>query len=521
MMLFRRLLIACCILCLTLGFDLYGKTYYVEAGEVNGDGDESSPFGTIALGLADAMPGDTVMVAPGTYEEQVSPPRDGAWGAPIVLLGDPAGERPLIYRALEDDSRYVVDNHYKQIVFENLIFDGGYGDRQIVRIRGEGPDSVVLRNCEVRYSTRDGIDINGGVGVLIENCYIHHLLNGTFNDQADAHGITGGRFINLTIRNCNISHVTGDCFQADPGRSRDPYWDNVLIENTNMWTSPLEEDAVGWKAGEIPGENAIDTKVERDLNDFSTLEPPLLILRNIKAWGFTKGGYINNRAAFNLKEKVKCILENVEVFDCEIAYRLRGARGGAEVTLINSLIYRCDKAIRAEDDLKNLHVYNCTIGDSVGIILEKAPRAAGLDTASFEMKNCLMLGEIPPEVTRGYNLTAEANWFADLEGGDYHLVSDAPAARGGEPLPEVTIDFEGNLRSASSPSLGVYEAAGGDTPSCDINGDGKANILDVISLIIMAGENPSDPLVDWDRNGAYSISDAIALVIAISDGTCL
>ena len=102
-----------------------------------------------------------------------------------------------------------------------------------------------------------GSEMSGGVAnVLIENCKIHHLLAGTFKKQTDAHGITG-RWGKILIRNCDIGLISGDCIQFDPDRKSTG---RVMIENCRLWTRPLPADAVGFKKGERPGENAVDTK---------------------------------------------------------------------------------------------------------------------------------------------------------------------------------------------------------------------------------------------------------------------
>jgi len=56
--------------------------------------------------------------------------------------------------------------------------------------------------------------------------------------------------------------------------------------------------------------------------------------------------------------------------------------------------------------------------------------------------------------------------------------------------------------------------------TCDLNGDGKKSINDVIYLLIMARDNPNDPLLDWNSDGKYSIGDAIALLMDIINGDC-
>ncbi len=500
---------------------LHSATYHVAAGETFGDGSESWPFGTIGEGLEAAQPGDTVLVGPGIYEEQVNPPRDGELGAPIVLLGSPSTERPVIYKA-PDEGYYPVDIYRRHFLIENFVIDAGFGTRRPVRIR-DGADSTVIRNCEIRNSQSDGILLTRAHGVLIDGCEIHHMLAGTFTDQKDAHGISASEMLGLRILNCNIYYVTGDCFQTDPGRGDNPRWDDVVIENCHLWTGPLPEDAALWKAGEIPGENAIDTKVEKEYTRYKDLKRPLLVLRNIKAHGWTRG-YIGNRAVFNIKEKVEFILDRVEVYDCEIAYRLRGSLGGALVTITNSVVYNCEKAFRVEDHVKDVHIYHSTFGRDIGQFMEKSPSAGNYN--GMELINCLFLAEeipaLPSMALDSSNLAVGENSFVDPSSHDYHLVSGSPAVGTAVPLPGVESDIEGNPRSTAYPSLGAYEFEGPVEPvrSCDINNDSKVDISDVIKLLLLGRDNPQNPAADWNGDGEYSVADAISLLLDIIKGRC-
>lgn len=92
--------------------------------------------------------------------------------------------------------RLVVD---KPGVYENFQVDGKWAASNLVKITA---DNVTLRNCEIFNGRHNGITVYA-TNVVIESCKIHHLLNGTFKDQQDAHGITG-RPQNLVIRNCEI-----------------------------------------------------------------------------------------------------------------------------------------------------------------------------------------------------------------------------------------------------------------------------------------------------------------------------
>jgi len=239
-------------------------------------------------------------------------------------------------------------------VYENMVIDGRWVERNLVKINA---NNVTLRLCEIRNGRHNGVTVYGD-NVTIEKCRIHHLLKGTFKKQDDAHGITG-RPRKLTIRDCEISYVSGDAVQFDPGRGA---WDEVVIENCTFFTGPLAADAAGFKARQRPGENAIDTK--------SLKKHPRagLIIRNCLFYGWGNG-QITNQAALNLKENVNVTIENCVFTDNDIAFRLRGdtgERGGALVTIRHCAIYKTKVGLRIEDRISNLKVFELGFGQGVG-----------------------------------------------------------------------------------------------------------------------------------------------------------
>jgi hypothetical protein len=193
--------------------------------------------------------------------------------------------------------------------------------------------------------------------VVIENCRIHHLLNGTYADQKDAHGITG-RWGDVTVRHCDISHISGDCLQFDPDRKSTGA---VVVEHCTLWTGPLDSDTPGFKAGQRPGENAFDTKVPVDGPRCR------LTIRDCYLHGWNQPAQIDTIAALNLKENVdaevtRCVFDNNQV-----AFRLRGpgSRGGAHVTINDCAVYRTETAVRAEDKIEVLKITNLAFGPGV------------------------------------------------------------------------------------------------------------------------------------------------------------
>ncbi len=236
-------------------------------------------------------------------------------------------------------------------VYENFRVDALGKSGNIVKITA---DDVTLRNCEIFNGTGNGVGVFG-TRVVIENCRIHHLLNGTFEAQSDAHGITG-RWGDVTIRNCDISHISGDCVQFDPDRKSRG---SLTIEHCHLWAGPLEADAPGFKAGQSPGENAFDSKTMPDG------ERNKLIIRLCHMHGWSQPSQIQNRAALNLKEHVEALVSHCVFDDNENAIRARGpgGRGDARVTVEDCAIYHSEVGVRAEDLIANLKLIRTAWGD--------------------------------------------------------------------------------------------------------------------------------------------------------------
>lgn len=250
-------------------------------------------------------------------------------------------------------------------VYENYLVDSNWQGGNRVKISA---DDVTLRHCEIRNATGNGVGVFGK-NIVIENCKIHHLLNGSFKDQKDAHGVTG-RWGNVTIRNCEIYQVSGDAVQFDPDRKS---VGRVLIEDCTFWTGPLAADAGTFKKGERPGENGVDTK---------TMPPGErceLIVRNCYFHGWNQPGQIGNMAALNLKEHVHARVEHCLFRDNEIAFRVRGPgkRGGARVEIKDCAIYQGKVGVRMEDGVRDLKIVGLGFGAGVEVKYHKAGGGAG------------------------------------------------------------------------------------------------------------------------------------------------
>jgi hypothetical protein len=235
------------------------------------------------------------------------------------------------------------------------VFDGQYGADDTIRVTSAG-SNLVLRDVEVRRSTKDLIDIGAPQHVLIEGSLIHHALNAAAG-RTDAHGIVAAAVHDLVVRNTEIHTFSGDGVQIDPARST-PGWSDVTLDGDRIWLAPLPAAENGFAAGTVPGENAVDTKASANYPR-ATME-----IRNTTAFGF-RNGLIPNMAAFNLKENVDVTVDRVTVYDSEIAFRTRGGAPGAWVTAKNAVIHNVTTAFRYEDNIERLRIWNATVGANV------------------------------------------------------------------------------------------------------------------------------------------------------------
>jgi hypothetical protein len=437
--------IATVLLC-GLAYPAAATEWHVAPGG-SGRGTAASPFGRIQQAIASAQPGDVVVIAAGRYEESLRTVRDGRPDAPITLRAAAPDDRPVVVA-----SGRVFTWRHAYVVLDGLVLDGRYGTDDAVRIE-TAADGSVLRNCEVRNTSRDAIDIQAPADVAIERCNVHHALNAG-DGRTDAHGIAAGAVRRLTIRDTEIHTFSGDGVQVDPGRDA-PGWDEVTLERCRIWLAPLAAATNGFAAGVVPGENAVDTKAS------ASFRRARLTVRDVEASGF-ESGLIHNMAAFNLKEYVTVLVDRVTVFDSEIAFRLRGASGGrgADVQISNAVIYSTGTAFRYEDGLQDLRVWNVTLGNGVRRPFQQAGRPSG----PLDVRNLLVLGAaLPAEALSGMHVAADA--FAGADRGDYRLAAGSPASDAGESMPGVLLDRSGTVRPQGPRyDVGAYEFPAGSHP---------------------------------------------------------
>ena len=414
----------------------FSAEWHVAVGG-SGSGSASAPFGRVQDALNVAQPGDIITVAPGTYAGAITTVRGGTPQAPITLRARDARGSAIITAG---GRVFTVGHPY--ITVDALVFDGQFGADDVVRVGG-GATRFTLRNAEVRSTSRDAVDLGATEDVLIEGSVIHHALNAA-DGRTDAHGIVAGAARRLTIRDTEVHTFSGDAFQIDPGRAA-PGWSDVLIEGCRFWLRPLPDPVNGFAAGVVPGENAVDTKVGESLPRGS------ITIRNSEFYGF-RGGLISNMAALNIKEHVDAVIDRVTIHSSEIAFRLRAP---ANVRVQNAVVHSVSVAVRYEDNIQGIRIWNSTFGGGIA----RAFQAASSSGSSLDVRNLALLGTaMPSEASGSSNLALPASAFSNAAGHDYQLSAGSSAIDKGVTIAEVTTDRAGSRRpQGAAYDVGAYE----------------------------------------------------------------
>lgn len=172
-------------------------------------GTKDAPWATIDGALAKMAPGQTLVVAAGTYAEQVRATVSGSADAPILVQAAP-GASPVIHPA-GSDSVIEVGSGAGYVIFDGLTFEGARGDSSAdIYVSGTAHD-ITFRNCVARGSDRQGFfserttsnvvvdgctfSGNGGEGPdnLDHNLYVegsgHRIVNNVIVGAANGYGI--------------------------------------------------------------------------------------------------------------------------------------------------------------------------------------------------------------------------------------------------------------------------------------------------------------------------------------------
>jgi len=118
------------------------------------------------------------------------------------------------------------------------------------------------------------------------------------------------------------------------------------------------------------------------------------------------------------------------------------------------------------------------------------------------------------ELMEALHLMANSSWFTTEQ-------SESFAGRFSDKQIETYASAEQELKM-------LIDGLGAGTPDpplpdekiCDFSGDGAVSLHDVIAFLLLARHDPANPSLDLNRDGAYSIADALRLLFDILNGNC-
>ncbi len=157
----------------------YGTFYYVatDGNDVN-PGTSELPWRTIQKAADTMVLGDTVIVRPGTYNEQVTAVNSGSsrgcgiGESPITYLADPSGD--VIVNAAGNTCGFLVEDKI-WIIIDGFKITGS--DEDGIKINVDGPGYITVRNCHIYGNSDDGIEVVERDKVTIENCLFYGNVN--------------------------------------------------------------------------------------------------------------------------------------------------------------------------------------------------------------------------------------------------------------------------------------------------------------------------------------------------------
>ncbi len=417
--------------------DYENGLFVSKEGDDNNQGTFESPFYSILKAAQTALEGQKIYVHQGTYDEFLY--LNSSISSGISIIAYPFDD--VLLTNNNSLSAYVIRIQIPGVTINGFNVDGNWRTADIIKLDSES-DNTVLKNLEVYNTKKDCIDIDSPKNITIDRCKIYNAL-WFDNGRRDSHGIVTAGVQELTISNSEIYYVSGDALQFQYNS-----WDNILVENCKLWNGKLPEAVAGFPKGVNPGENAIDTKYR--IEDGRGR----LTVSNVEAYGW-RSDYISNAAAFNIKHNVEVLFDGITVYDSEIAFRLRGLvdRGNALVDLTNAVIFDVDYGVRYEDNITDLHVFNCTFGKDINSYFV----SAGGHGDGFLVQNCLFFSVKPSEASHSSNISDNSN-FIDSANNNYQLSSTSPAINGGIEIDSVKNDRLDKSRTADSAyDCGAYE----------------------------------------------------------------
>ncbi len=197
------------------------------SGADTNDGSEGRPWATLSHAIAELSPGDTLVVAGGTYPESVAVNVTGSTASPITIRSA-ANARPVV-RAT-GAAAIEVGTGAAHVTVDGLSFEGATGESSAnIYVSGDAHD-ITFRACQSRRSARQGFFSERTTrNVLVEGCSFSDN-GGRGPDNLD-HNLyvegTGHRIVNNVI----VGAKNGYGIQLYPATTDVVVANNTIVGN--------------------------------------------------------------------------------------------------------------------------------------------------------------------------------------------------------------------------------------------------------------------------------------------------
>ncbi len=408
------------------------NTNHASASDSN-PGTPDLPLKTLQRGTELAHTGDTVFIT-GVYNESLFIDRGGSDGAPIVFAAAPGAQ---------------------------AVIDGGTGD--------PGSNGIVsthswvhFEGLEIRNWSDNGMWFEGGAGILIRDCEVHHVFYGI--------GMTDGCH-DFVLERVVMHHFDLYGFDASPGTG--PCYNGTFIDCVSHTGRDPSQNVDGFALGHGNQHGFHFLRCETygvyDGFDISSRETTL---ERCSAHDCLNGGYKLWQDEILL---VNCLSYHNEVTNVELDWD--GDAGS--VTMWNCTFHDTETFnIWVENSGDSLFMYNCIVsgGDRLGLAFEQQ------NTRNFFGDYNIYHNDDPDRmISVGYEdqytpamfsawqtatgqdahsiaLTTDAGLYVDAEGYDLHLSAASPARDAGLGADAPSTDFDGNPRpDGSAVDIGACE----------------------------------------------------------------
>jgi len=493
---------------------------------------KSATPATFSSTVSSAQPGDVIVLAPGNY------------GTATVLLSG-TEDRPITLRGNRSDTAAAVFKSIslqgcKYVILDNVTVNQTISNRSAVNLGST--EGVAVRYCR----------INAVYGIVADNekyparnCYVadNTVLSTVPWVEASlgADGDNVGEGIELTGPGNVIcyNYVSGyrDCISTmEDGSVNNQYCIDIYNNDIRVGT----DDAV--EADFCQGNCRImDNRITNCFMGLSSqpgLGGPTYFIRNVmyniidcpfKLARYSKGDVVLHNTVVKVGSGLRVIHNPSRAyFRNNLAL---GGKGGGSFGLYDSGDGRAVEFGNADStcdlDYDGVGSYQYQNGFLAKVDGFRAYSITELN-ASFWEKHAVEVGLDVFAVTPDWPSPP----FPEREPADLRLTAGSVAVDHGQVLPGVNDDYAGGapdlgayelgqpLPHYGPRALGVDEATSRTGRRCDFSGDGQSSVLDVLAMLVLARRNPSDPSLDLNGDGVFSLEDARLLVRDILSGAC-